>query len=162
MAPARNDQDPRPCGLYRTILSLPGHEDAVPAQRLVYFHNHSERGGPVVLLPESNTNNKWRFQGAGLPANDEAFIAAMEPLKPEGLYRVREHFHPDGARVVPAGALAQLGYNRRADPILFFPQPVSGENAIAFPAKGMSIPPAVYALLDRIDLRGPHEPKRLH
>ena len=152
----------RPCGLYRTTAALPGHEEAVPPGRLVYFHNHSERGPPIVLLPASNTHNKWTFHPRGHLAQDAAYLASLDSLKPEGLYRLREHFHPDASRVVAKGALAQLGYNRRADPILFFPQVVSGENAIMFPSSGMGIPPAVYDLLEPLDLRGHQESRRLH
>lgn len=134
----------------------------MPAERLVYFHNHSEKGPPIVLLPASNTHNVWSFHDKGHLAEAPEFLGGLERLKPEGLYRLREHFHPDEARVVPKGALVQLGYNRDAKPILFFPRPVEGENAISFPSKGMGIPPRVYALLEPLDLRGPHEPKRLH
>jgi hypothetical protein len=162
MASKRDVDGSRPCGLYRTILPLPGHADAVAAGRLVYFHNHSNRGPPIVLLPTSNTHNTWTFDETGHVVEDEAFIEALERLEPEGLYRVREHFHPDGSRVVATGALVQLGYNRRAEPILFFPRPVEGENALMFPSQGMGIPPALYALLEPLDLRGPHELSRPH
>lgn len=152
----------RPCGLYRATDELREHPGAVTPSALVYFHNHSEQGPPIVVLPEANTNNKWTFGKKGYSITDPLFIERLEPLRREGLYRVREHFHPDAERVVPANALVQLGYNRAADPIIFFPRTLDGENALVFPTQGMRIPATVYELLEPLDLRGPHAPEKLH
>lgn len=128
----------------------------------MYFHNHSEQGPPIVVLPESNANNKWTFATKGFSISDQAFIESLQPRLREGLYRLREHFHPDDARIVPANALIQLGYDRAATPIIFFPRPLGDENALMFPSQGMKVPPKVYALLEPLDLRGPHAPSKLH
>ena len=42
------------CGLYRTTKPLPDNEAAVPADALVYFHNHSDSGLPVIVAPDHN------------------------------------------------------------------------------------------------------------
>ena len=40
------------CGLYRTTKPLPDHEDEIGENTLVYFHNHSDSGLPVVVAPD--------------------------------------------------------------------------------------------------------------
>jgi hypothetical protein len=128
----------------------------------VYFHNHSDQGTPVVLLPESNRHNRWKFQRPGLAVADDVYIDSLVLLEPEGFYRLREHFHPNDNEVVAANALVQLGYTRAADPIIFFPSRSDTGNALVFPANGMKVSDSVYELLDRLDIRGPRPPRRLH
>lgn len=155
------EQATRACGLYRTTRTLPGHDEVGPG-RLVYYHNHSEQGPPIVLLPEANTNNRWSFHRQGYLVTDADFTASLEALKPEGLYRLREHFHPDAERTVAANALVQLGYNASASPIIFFPTLRAEDNAWVFPTSGMGIPAQVYELLEPLDTRGPFRPVALH
>lgn len=152
----------QPCGLYRTTLALADKPDAVGPGILVMFHNHSDAGQPVVMLPDHNRANRWHFQRSGFAVRDPAFLESLVALKAEGLYRLREHFHPDDERVVAANALVQLGYNREAEPILFFPTVDAETNGIKFPARGMKISPSIYELLDRLDLRGPHNQVSVH
>jgi hypothetical protein len=116
----------------------------------------------MVLLPDVNTANRWSFKDKGFLVTDAAFIESLEPLKAQGLYRLREHFHPNDEQVVNTNALVQLGYNGQGDPILFFPTPIAGKNAMEFPASGMKIPQAIYDLLEPLDLVGPHIPKQKH
>lgn len=155
------DDAPRSCGPYRTTRELPGHPDVGPGL-LVYYHNHSKHGAPLVLLPESNTNNRWQFRREGYLVSDPDYLSSLEALKPEGLYRLREHFHPDEGRTVAANALVQLGYNASASPIIFFPTWRAEDNSLVFPSKGIGVPPMVYDLLDALDTRGPFHPKPLH
>ncbi len=150
------------CGLYRTSTSLPGHEDAVPAGRLVYFHNHSDEGPPMLLMPRENQRNKWHFHQHGHLIRDDAFLSTLRPLLKEGLYRLREHFHVDGGRIVAKHALAQLGYNADAEPILFFSTPHPDQNGIRFPNTGFKISALVYGLLEPLDVRGPYVPTKRH
>ena len=150
------------CGLYRSTLPIPAGSDAIAPPRLVYYHNHSEQGSSMVLLPDVNTDNRWTFKDKGFLVADAAFIEGLEPLKPQGLYRLREHFHPNDDQVVNTNALVQLGYNGQGDPILFFPTALSGKNGIEFPTSGMKIPPAIFELLEPLDLVGPHIPKQKH
>lgn len=134
MSPTPKSTPPVACGLYRTTTALPGREDAVPAGRLVYYHNHSDEGPPLVLLPAANAHNRWTFQERGYLASDPDYPATLEPLPKEGLYVMRSHFHPTGGVVVAERTLVQLGYNTAGDPILFVP--VVEGNAIRFPATG--------------------------
>jgi hypothetical protein len=149
------------CGLYRTTRALPEGSDTVAAGQLVYFHNHSDQGPPLLLLPKSNRHNRWQFHDRGHHLTD-ADLTGLEPLKPEGLYRLREHFHPDDNHVVAANALVQLGYNRAAEPIIFFPRTSQTDNGVVFPSQGTRIGQAVYQLLEPLDLRGPYHPTPLH
>ena len=50
-----------PCGLYRTTKPLPDHEKDVPADVLVYFHNHSDSGLPVVVVAAIAVVISWRL-----------------------------------------------------------------------------------------------------
>jgi hypothetical protein len=136
---------------------------AVAAGLLVRFHNHSDQGEPIVLLPERNENNKWTYSQNGYLIHDDEYAGTMVALKAEGIYRSREHFHPASDQVVAKDALVQLGYNRHAEPIIFFPRVLEAENALAFPTTGTKINDKIYALLEPLDLRGPYVPKaRLH
>ena len=68
------------CGIYRTGVALEGREEAVPAGTLVYFHNHSSDGAPLVLSPLDNVHNRWSFHDKGYLVKGEAaaaFIAGV-------------------------------------------------------------------------------------
>ncbi len=123
------------CGIYRAGRDLPGHEEQITAGSLIYFHNHSEQGPPLVLLPHENTHNRWTFHKTGWLVEDPAFIAELVPLKPQGFYLVTgNHLHLAREEVLPEKSLVQLGYNRRGDSILF---PAKFEGlTITFPTRG--------------------------
>jgi hypothetical protein len=123
------------CGLYRTGVSLPGHEEEVPGGILIYFHNHSEQGPPLVLTPHDNTHNRWSFHERGWLVEDPGFISALIPLKGEGYYTVSgHHLHVSKEEIIPERTLVQLGYNRRGDTLLFVAE--FKDNAIEFPSQG--------------------------
>lgn len=124
-----------PCGVYRTSGPLPGREDEVDVGVLIYFHNHSEQGPPLVLLPRKNHNNRWTFGERGWLAEDPDWVANLVPLKAQGFYVVgKEHLHLSREEIIPEGTLVQLGYNRKGDTILF-PARFEG-NSIHFPERG--------------------------
>ncbi len=151
------------CGIYLATLPIPAKDETIPAPRLVYYHNHSQEGGSMVILPEENTNNVWTFSSKGFLVSDKAFIDGLQPLKAQGYYRFREHFHPNEEEVVNKEALVQLGYNGAGEPIVFFPKPATGgANALEFPNSGMRIPPKIYDLLEPLDLVGTYVPKVKH
>ena len=58
------------CGLYRAGVSLVNNEEKVPAGSLVSFHNHSDRGIPMVQTPHNNENNLWTFHSHGFGVED--------------------------------------------------------------------------------------------
>ncbi len=124
----------RSCGLYRTGKALTSAPELVPEGTLVFFHNHSEQGVPVVLLPETNTDNVWSFGSDGHPVRDDAFLDALVPLLPEGFYVASEDFTLPRGRNIREQTLVQLGYNRLGIPIVFLPERQG--NSLAFPARG--------------------------
>ena len=120
-----------PCGLYRTTGPLA----SVPEGRLVYFHNHGDPG-PGVYLPKEWRYNRAQFHGKGQTIDDPGLVRHLQPLPPEGFYRVTDSFHccEKQCRLFEQDALLQLGYNADADPILFVPELV--DSMFAIPAKG--------------------------
>lgn len=150
-----------PCGLYRTTVALPGHESQVASDRLVYFHNHSEQGPPLVLMPQSNTHNRWTFHDRGYLVESPEFIRALVPLRPEGYYVIRDHLHLSREEILPERTLVQLGYNREAEPILFVAR--FEENLIRFPDRGYRVNgPAVLEQLEPANFRAPRPKPVLH
>lgn len=121
-----------PCGLYKTTVSLSQH---LPAGQLVYFHNHGQPGAGVYLPQSWNFNRViWQDQGHVIP--NEAWAQTLAPLPPEGLYRVVESFFccSQNCQRFETDMLVQLGYNGRAEAILFLPELTS--QGMAFPEKG--------------------------
>ena len=141
------------CGLYRTGLALAGQEEQVGAGRLVYFHNHSEQGPPLVLLPRANTNNKWDFGSRGVLVNDSEFIEQLVPLMAEGYYTLSEHLHVSKEEVLPTKTLVQLGYNPKGEPIVFVGR--FEHNSIHFPEKGFRFGDRVFDHLEPAGFRSP-------
>jgi hypothetical protein len=125
----------KPCGIYRTTLAI---GNSVPAGALVYFHNHGEPG-PGVYSPASWKNNRATFHDRGTTVPDEQYAATLEPLAQEGFYRVTSHFYCCEARCqhFEEDLLVQLGYNGKAQAILFIPRFEAG--AIALPSEGTLI-----------------------
>lgn len=123
-----------PCGLYRTSKSIGG----VPEDRLVYFHNHGDPG-PGIYLPEAWKNNRARFSAQGTTLDDLDLAQTLEPVAAEGLYRVVERFYccTKQCRDYDSDTLVQLGYNARAEPILFLP--ALSDNGVTLPERGQRI-----------------------
>jgi hypothetical protein len=142
-----------PCGLYRTTRALPDHEDEVGADLLVYFHNHSDLGLPVVIPPEHNILNRWHFHGTGIPFRGLAWADSMVRLPPEGFYMLRKPLDFDGG-TWPKATLVQLGYTRTADPILFIGQlrAALDENDLFFSDRGVGITREQLAQLDPVNV----------
>lgn len=142
-----------PCGLFRTTEPLDGKEQWVRAGMLVYFHNHSQQGPPLVLLPAENQDNRWVFHEKGYLIRELDYSETLEPLKPEGFYILEEPIYLSREEFIPEQTLVQLGYNRSADPILFLGQ--FEDNAIYFPDSGLKCTAEVFDLLREVDFRLP-------
>lgn len=144
----------RDCGLYRATKALPGHEDRVPAGTLVYFHNHSSNNGPLpsVVPPDHNIHNRWHFHGEAAIENLRApsWIDALEKMPEQGFYTLRRELKLEGGGSWPRGAIVQLGYTQRADPILFVATVRARleENDLFFSDKGVSIPRDQLSILE--------------
>ena len=123
-----------PCGLYRTTESI----GSIPAGRLVYFHNHGEPG-PGLYLPASWKGNRMTLSDKGTLLPSPADVRSLEPLPPEGFYRVASEFHccEKKCRLFEAETLLQLGYNGSGDAIAFVPEFIDG--MLALPTRGSRI-----------------------
>ncbi|MFO0572461.1 MAG: hypothetical protein U1A78_00540 [Polyangia bacterium] len=135
------------CGIYRTTRAL----GEIPADRLVYFHNHGEPG-PGIYLPEGWQANRAQFSQRGftLPQPYEQNARTLSPLPAEGFYRVREAFYccPKKCRRFEPGLLVQLGYNGAAEPILFTPE--LQPHGLDLPQSGSSVTPSELNKLERL------------
>lgn len=154
-------QDKLPaCGLYKTTEPLPGKEQWVRENLLVYFHNHSQQGPPLLLLPASNNQNRWSFHEKGYLIRDPHYIAALTPLKPEGLYVLSQPIYLSRDEFIPEQTLVQLGYTRSADPILFLAK--FSDNTITFPSSGLKCTMEIFDLLEDINFRAPDNQDSMH
>jgi hypothetical protein len=151
------------CGLYRTTKPLPDHEAAVPTGLLVYFHNHSDAGLPVVIQPEHNVLNRWHFHGPGIPFRGLSWADSLVKLPAEGFYMLRKALSFEGGEW-PKAALVQLGYTRTADPILFIGQVRStlAENDLWFSDRGVGIARDQLALLEALQIYAEPAPEGAH
>ena len=131
-----------PCGLYRTT----GPIGAIPAGRLVYFHNHGEPG-PGLYLPSGWKANQVELQTRGVLLPTPEDVHLLEPLPPEGFYRVTDAFHccAQRCRSFEPEQLLQLGYNGNGEAIAFVPELVDG--MLAIPTQGSRIEHANFANL---------------
>ena len=123
-----------PCGLYRTRASI----GAIPAGKLVFFHNHGDPG-PGLYLPSGWRRNRVELQDRGQTLEDPDLLRHLEPLPPEGLYRVLEPFFccAQKCREYQPETLVELGYNGEGQAILFLPEMVDG--MLAIPTNGTAI-----------------------
>jgi hypothetical protein len=123
-----------PCGLYRTI----GPIGNIPKGRLVYFHNHGDPG-PGLYLPTGWKRNRVEISNRGSTLTDKSLVRYLEPLPPEGLYRVTEAFHCCERKCTQfePEALLELGYNGEGQAIVFVPELIDGE--LTIPASGTAI-----------------------
>ena len=126
-----------PCGLYRTTLAI---EDDIQPGMLVYYHNHGDPG-PGVYTPHDWVNNRVIFHDNGTTVPNEQYAESLEPLLPEGLYRVVREFYccEDKCQHFEKDLLVQLGYNGDAEAILFVPAMVDAE--LRFPESGSIVEP---------------------
>lgn len=142
-----------PCGLYRTGKPLKENPEEIPAGVLLMFHNHSNRGIPMLQMPAENEHNVWTFHkfGPGIE-NDDSFIEALQPLREQGFYFLREAIEtPDGT--LPRHTLVQLGYDMQANPIFFLPERGVHQNSLDFPEVGYR-----FEDLEILEILGPSYP----
>lgn len=151
------------CGLFRTSKPLPEHEAEVPAGILVYFHNHSDSGLPVVVVPEHNVHNRWHFHGAGIPFRGLSWADSLVKLPAEGFYMLRRALTFEGGEWAKS-ALVQLGYNRNADPILFIAQVRAQlqENDLFFGDNGVGVPREQLSILEPLQVFSEPPPAGVH
>lgn len=123
-----------PCGLYVTREPI----GEVPSGRLVYFHNHGEPG-PGIYLPTRWVGNAARFEQPGTLLPEPSSVKALEPLAPEGFYRVAQPFEccAKKCRTFEAELLVQLGYDGAGTAIVFVP--VLTDGLMEVPERGSRV-----------------------
>ncbi len=140
-----------PCGLYRTTKPLPEHEAEFPVGTVVYFHNHSDSGLPVVIAPDHNIMNEWHFHGAGTPFRGLSWADSLVKMLDQGFYSLRKQLDFDGGSW-PKGTLVQLGYNKSGDAILFIAQKRAqrADNSLWFSERGVPLSRERLSLLEPV------------
>jgi hypothetical protein len=153
------------CGLYRTTKPLPEHEDAFPPGSLVYFHNHSDSGLPVVIAPDHNIMNEWHFHGAGTPFRGLSWADSLIKMPEQGYYSLRKQLDFEGGSW-PKATLVQLGYTKAGEAILFIGQKRSQrtDNGLWFSDRGVPLSRDRLSLLEPLSIftepigEGGHDP----
>ncbi len=130
-------------GIYRTTKYLPGQEAQVGPDSLILIRTDGEFAPASVLMPVSNTNNQWRFQmpGIAIPSASLNWGETLVKLKHEGFYRLTREFTFGEKGKWINNAIVQLGYTRKAEPILFIAQrrtPLTS-NELWFSDKGVKL-----------------------
>ena len=147
------------CGIYRTSEEIEG----VPAEQLVYFHNHGNPG-PGIYLPEKWHNNQAQFSSKGRTLTDPVLAHTLEPIMEQALYRVGREFYCCSKNCVhfKVNQLVQLGYDGKANPILFFP--FWKDTELCFPQKGTRIDAENFQFLEALEIRvtGKGDPGMMH
>ncbi len=146
------------CGLYRTTQAHPDRPTQVPVGQLVHFHNHSDAGHPIILLPKANVSNTWNFESKGFLVKDASWCSSLVGLLPEGFYRLGEALRMPDGRVVPNGQVVQVGYNRAGEPIAFFGTWSKDSNTLTFSTKGSKLSERAIAGLTPLAHGGPAMP----
>ncbi|MDP9001582.1 MAG: hypothetical protein M3O46_15895 [Myxococcota bacterium] len=151
------------CGLYLTTKPLPEHEGEAPAGVLVYFHNHSDSGLPVIIVPDHNVHNRWHFHGGGIPFRGLSWADSLVKLPAEGFYTLRKAM-PLETGEWPKGALVQLGYTRNGDPILFIAQARAQleENDLFFSDNGIGMRREQLTILEPVHVFAEPPPAGAH
>ena len=135
------------CGIYRTSQPI----GEVPAEQLIYFHNHGDPG-PGIYLPDHWKNNQVQFSQRGITLEDTVLAHTLEPIMGQGFYRVGREFYCCAKNCVhfQINQLVQLGYDGKANPILFFPFWKKAE--LCFPEKGTRIEPENFQFLELMQI----------
>lgn len=156
---ARRESPLPPCGLFKTTEALAGKEEWVRENLLVYFHNHSQQGPALLLLPASNANNRWTFHDKGYLIRDTDFVDSLIAVMPEGYYTLNQAIYLSHEEMIPENTLVQLGYTRSADPILFLAE--FEPSSIVFPNSGLKCTLEIFDLLEPVNFRVP-EFRQMH
>jgi hypothetical protein len=146
-------------GIFRSTKYLPRSESLIGPSQLVLIRTDGQFGPASVLLPQANTFNRWSFNVPGIKLTGEAdeWGKALMRLPHEGFYRLRKEmvFAEDNKWL--EGAILQLGYNRRGEPLLFIAKrrkPLV-ENDLFFESQGLKVDDE---WLDQLDALAWHEP----
>jgi hypothetical protein len=145
-------------GLYRTTTAMPGHEDAFPADVLVYIGEKS--GQKFVVRPGQNRNNRWYWGEPTTVMRSPTWGRTLKRLPSEGFYTLPEDLNFEGGGRWLKNAIVQLGYNAQGQGIIFVGESrdTANDNALYFSDRGMLISDE---LLERL-IWAPILPVRAH
>jgi hypothetical protein len=126
-------------GLYRSTKPYPGHEEAIPANVLVYIG--SKDGVPFVVRPGANTKNEWRYGDPTVPLRSTVWSQTLKALPSQGFYTLPEEIQVGSGGVWRKNAVVQLGYNADGKGIIFVGErhDKNEQNVLVFSDKGILI-----------------------
>jgi hypothetical protein len=128
-------------GLYRTTQSMPGNEEQIPANVLV-FVGQAENGGTMfVVRPGANRRNRWFWGEPTTPLRSPTWAKTLKALPAEGFYTLPQTLELEGGGRWLQGAIVQLGYNAEGQGILFVAEwkEDGTDNALHFSDRGVVI-----------------------
>lgn len=128
-------------GLYRTTQPMPGHEQEIPADVLVYLGQPQNGGVKFVVRPGQNRNNRWFWGEPTTPLRSPTWAKTLKALPAEGFYTLPESIELDGGGRWLKNAIVQLGYNGEGRGIIFVAewQEDGEENVLRFSDTGLMI-----------------------
>jgi hypothetical protein len=136
-------------GLYRTTQPMPGHEEAFPADVLVFVGQSQNGGGKFVVRPGSNRRNRWFWGEPTTPLRTPTWARTLKSLPSEGFYTLPETIDFESGGRWLKNAIVELGYNERGQGIIFVAQwrEDGNENALHFSQRGMVVDDRMLARL---------------
>lgn len=128
-------------GLYRTTQPMPGHEEAIPSDALVYVGQPENGDDRFVVRPGSNRRNRWFWGDPTVPLRTAAWARTLKPLPVEGFYTLPDTLEFEGCGGWLKNAIVELGYNEKGQGIVFIAQwrEDGNQNILEFSARGMLI-----------------------
>jgi len=128
-------------GLYRTTQAMPGHEEQIPANALVFVGQSAGGGAMFVVRPGANRRNRWFWGEPTVPLRSPTWSKTLKPLPSEGFYVLPQSLELEGGGRWLQGAIVQLGYNAEGQGILFVAEwkEDGTENALTFGDRGIII-----------------------
>jgi hypothetical protein len=136
-------------GLYRTTQPLPGHEDAFPANVLVYVGQPANGGVKFVVRPADNRKNRWFWRDPTTPLRSPSWAKTLKQLPSEGFYTLPQALDFEGGGRWLKNAIVQLGYNENGQGILFVGEWADDaeDNVLRFSDRGLLIDDALLGRL---------------
>ncbi|HYO93253.1 MAG TPA: hypothetical protein VER33_02025 [Polyangiaceae bacterium] len=120
---------------------MPGHEEQFPSGVLVYVGQSQNGGGTFVVRPTENRRNRWYWRDPTTPLRAATWARTLKSLPSEGFYTLPESIEFEGGGRWVKNAIVELGYNDKAQGILFVAEwrEDGNENALYFSEKGLLV-----------------------
>lgn len=120
---------------------MPGHEEQIPANALVFVGQAESGGTMFVVRPGANRRNRWFWGEPTVPLRSPTWSKTLKPLPAEGFYVLPQTLELEGGGRWLQGAIVQLGYNSEGKGILFVAEwkEDGTENVLSFGDRGIQI-----------------------